>query len=352
MAHEILGERFIGRSKPAWHNLGTVFGEGEQLLASEAARRIAGDIQVRPRELYYRDQDGLLVKVDGHQAIVRSPLPDDPKEKIFGITTEKWHPVAYPDLAGALDELSKKYKVETCGLIQDGSLMFLSLRGPDFSVKGDQMQDYFIANLSNQPGNSHKVLASPVRVVCFNTNMAADSRASINLRVTHSAGAKEKIKLAADLVAKFKEMTGKMRETFESFAETPVTAEGLEAILNAAFPDPRIPAELRLLQTAVGNSQEQGALKEALGTQFNRILKAQETYDKAKDRTVVLRTASKERFELFEPRNQRGTVWAAYNAATEVSDWREGRNADEGTVWGGRAREKAHAFTAATALVN
>lgn len=60
-----------------------------------------------------------------------------------------------------------------------------------------------------------------------------------------------------------------------------------------------------------------------------------------------LRLAGVERFEAFDPDNLRGTVWAAYNAATEVSDWREGRGAEVASVWGGRAREKASAFTEA-----
>ena len=352
MAHEILGDRFMGRAKPAWHNLGTVFGENTEMLASDAARQIAGGLNIRTAPIFYRSEAGVMIPVDKHQAVVRGPISDDPKEKVFGITTERWHPANYIDLAGALDELSRKYKVETCGLIQDGSLMFLSLRGPNFSIKGDEMKDYFICNLSNQPGNSHKVLASPVRVVCFNTNLMADKQSLISLRVPHSADAKERIKLAADLVARFKEMTGKMRATFELFADTPISKEGLEAITKAAFPDPRMPAELRLLQTAVSNSQEAGALKEALGEKFNRILEAQEKHDKAKERTTELRGTVKARFETFDPPRLRGTVWAAYNSVTEVADWREGRNADEASVWGGRAREKAHAFTAALALVN
>jgi hypothetical protein len=55
--------------------------------------------------------------------------------------------------------------------------------------------------------------------------------------------------------------------------------------------------------------------------------------------------------EAFDPANLRGTVWAAYNAVTEVSDWREGRNADESALFGSRAQEKSRAFNAAYALV-
>lgn len=336
----------MGRAKPAWHGLGKVFGEGDVLLASEAVKQVAGDVVVNARPLYYHGPDGAEVQAGKYQAIVRSPLPDDPNEKVFGVTTERWNGVNYGEIACALDELSKSYKVETAGLIQDGSLCFISLRGPDFSVSGDEMQDYFIANLSNQPGNSHKILAAPVRVVCFNTNAAANNQSSINLSIPHSKEAGMRIKLAASLVVQFKEMTKNIRQTFEQFAAIPIGPKGVLDIAKATFPRPPVPSELQLFNRAL-NSQEQGALQDAMGPQFNRIVKAQESFEVSCNRAQKLQETVVERAEAFNPTNLRGTLWAAYNAATEVSDWREGKGADVSSVWGGRAREKAAAFAEA-----
>ena len=56
-------------------------------------------------------------------------------------------------------------------------------------------------------------------------------------------------------------------------------------------------------------------------------------------------------FEHFEPAHLRGTAWAAYNAVTEVADWREGRGADASALFGGRAKEKSRAYEAAMVLV-
>jgi hypothetical protein len=69
------------------------------------------------------------------------------------------------------------------------------------------------------------------------------------------------------------------------------------------------------------------------------------------DNALALREAAKERFEAFDPPRLRGTVWAAYNAVTEVADWREGRNADESALFGGRAKEKSRAYAAAMELI-
>ena len=350
MAHEILGERFISRVRPAWHGLGRQFEEGRVISASEAVREVAGDVEVTPRKVFYESDSGDKVEIPKHTAIVRSALPDDPQEKVFGIATERWHAISYVKLARFLDELSKTYKVETCGLIQDGSLCFLSLRGPDFSVQGDQMQDYFICNFSNQVGNSHKVMAAPVRVVCFNTNAAANAASSINLAVPHSANASERIGLAASLVAKFKEMSARTREIFDLFGRTPVTLDDAALIFSRAFPAPPIPAELRLFRHAM-ESQDAGALREAMGAKFNKIAKAEERHENAIKRVTELRSTARERFDSFDPTNLRGTAWAAYNAATEVSDWREGRGADVSSVWGTRAREKANAYAATLEVI-
>lgn len=346
MAHQIMGERFIGRVRPAWHGLGTTFAEDRMILASEAVEEIAGDIKVDAHSVYFEKPDGSYEKLPSYQAIIREPTKDDAEIKVLGVTTERWHAVNYPKLARAMDELSKTYKVETCGLIQGGATCFLSLRGPDFSVKGDEMQDYFVANLSNQPGEAHKILAAPVRVVCFNTNMLAASKASINLSIPHSADAPERLALASKLVAQFKEMTKRTREYFEDFAEAQIDTVGLNRILGAAFPHPPLPAELRLFQNAI-SAAEAGAIQKAMGENFNRIAKLQDTHDKDCERSDRLRMAGVERFEAFDPAKLRGTVWAAYNAATEVSDWREGRGAEVASVWGGRAREKSWAFAEA-----
>jgi len=351
MAHQILGQRFLGRSRPAWHGLGQVFDEDTSILASEAVKRVAGDIVVRPLPIFYKKEDGGTEEIKNYQAIVRSPTQDDPNEKIFGVTTERWNGVDYSEIAKSMDELSRTYKVETAGLIQEGALCFLSLRGPDFDVRGDQMQDYFIANLSNQPGNSHKILAAPVRVVCFNTNTAANNSASISFAIPHSIDAGAKIQVAATLVSQFKEMTKKMRETFERFASIQIGTSEITRIAKATFPLPTLPAELELFNRAL-NSQEQGALQEAMGSSFNRIVKAQEAFESGCKRSKQLQGTILERFEAFEPTNLRSTLWAGYNAATEVADWREGRGAEIASVWGTRGQEKARAFSESMALAN
>jgi hypothetical protein len=351
MAHQIMGRRFIARSKPAWHNIAQrIYAEDENPTARQAMAEVAGDLEVIRSPIWY-EVDGVQVKADSRSAIVRKATADDPAPKLLGITADSWVMTSYPELAAALDGMAKSYRVETAGVLQEGGLAFLCFRAEDWQVRGDEMRSYFAANFSLTPGVGHKVFHSPVRVVCWNTNTMADQQATINLSIPHSQDALQRIELASRLVSQFHEMKDKAKEIFEAFADQPVTAKDVDSIIFAAFQLPALPAKLRLLKQQLSDTEAE-AFKRALTPDLLIGLeKAQESYERQCEATAELRKVARERFEAFEPAQLRGTAWAAYNAVTEVADWREGRGADEGALFGGRAKEKSRAYEAAMALV-
>lgn len=348
MAHEIMGKRFISRVKPAWHGIGETFEAETAISASEAVAKVAGDISIIDVPVWIEKPGSdtlanMYTRLGNYKAIIREGTADDPDFKVMGVTTEKWQRVDFNELAKALDPLSKTYQVETCGLIFDGAVCFIAFKGPDFAVSGDKMQDYFLAELSMKPGRSHSVLASPVRAVCNNTCRMAETSSSIALKIPHSKAQTDRIGWAADIVSKFKEMTTKNREMFEQFAKTRITDENLDELLQAAWPSPPKPTEVKLLETIM-TSQEEGAIKSAMGVRFDQIIKAQHEHENRCKRVMKLRDAGRESFANFDPSNLRGTVWAGYNAVTEVADWREGAGAETSSMWGSRAQEKTRAF--------
>lgn len=350
MAHQIMGSRFISRSQPAWHNIAQrIFKADEVITAREAMKEVAGDIVIVRAPMTYT-VDGVTYTADD-SAIVRKPTADDPQARYLGNVAGAWAVPDFAGLAGALDPLSKTHKVETAGVLNNGGLAFLCFRGEDWAVKGDAMRSYFAANFSGTPGVGHKVFHSPVRVVCWNTNTMAEGSASINLGIPHSIDATQRIALAARLVAQFHEMKDAAKGIFEAFADRQVSAKDVDSIIYAAFQLPALPAKLRLLKTQLSET-EAAAFKRALTPDLlEGLAKEQERYDRQCEATLRLREVARERFEAFDPANLRGTAWAAYNAVTEVSDWREGRGADEGALFGSRAKEKGRAYEAAAALV-
>lgn len=350
MAHEIMGQRFIARSKPAWHNIAKrIFGEDERITAGEAMADVAGDIDVRSYPLTYTFE-GRTVETD-KRMLVRMPTFDSPIRIELGIATDSWVAASYAELAEALNDLGNRYKVETAGLLQDGGLAFLCFRGPNYDVKGDEMRDYFTANFSLTPGVGHKIFKSDVRTVCWNTNTQGERNATINLSIPHSKDVKLRVQLASRLAGQFHELSEKTQGIFTAFAERQVDQKDVDAIIYAAFQLPELPSKLKLLKQTLSEA-ESNAFKAALTpTLLADLAKAEETWDRQCQNVLALRAAAQESFEKFNPANLRGTAWAAYNAVTEVADWREGRNADESAVIGTRAKEKGRAFMAAMALV-
>lgn len=349
--HDIFGNRFIARSKPAWHNIARrIFGEDEVMTAREAMAEVASDIQVIRSPIWY-EMDGAQHKADGKTAIIRKPTMEDSYGKLLGITSDSWALTTYPELAGALDGLSGKYKVETAGILNEGGLAFLCFRGEDFAIRGDEMRSYFAANFSLTPGKGHKVLLSPVRVVCWNTNTMADEQANINLSIPHTSDALQRIELASRLVSQFHEMKDKAKAIFEAFADVHISAKEADSIFFAAFQMPDLPSKLRLLKNQLSETEAETFKRALTPDLLAGLVSAEEGYERNCETTRKLREAAVERFAAFDPPALGGTVWAAYNAVTEVSDWREGRGADESSLFGGRAKEKSRAYEAAMALI-
>lgn len=353
MAHKIFGQRFISRREPAWHNLGTIFPEGATIQPVEAVKRVAGDIHIERVPLYYelggnrRDAD--------HFGIVRLPTNDDPEPLVLGVTSERWHPTTYPELARSLDKMDAAvYKVETCGLLSGGALCFIALRGEDWSVLGqDAMKTYFLVNLSLQPGVGHRVVHTTVRVVCNNTNEAAIASSNIQLRVQHGADAAQQIGLAGDLVMRFRSAQDETKAIFDQFASTPAPREAVETIFRKAWPDPVLPARVRLLKNVVGEEGMEVFKKGLDPAALDSIVLAQERFEKQMAHIEEVREGGWDRYENFQPVPLRGTVWAAYNAVTETADWRgDGKTVGESVLIGSRGQEKIRAFGAACEVCN
>lgn len=354
MAHKIFGKRFISRAVPAWHNLGLVFDPSEEISPTEAARRVSGDIKVEACPLTYTSPAGTVLELPDHRAIIRMPTQEDGKEHLLGLTSKHWKPESYVDLTKPLDKIDQNhYKVETAGVLEKGGRFFMSLRGEDWSVIGDEMRTYFVVTLSLIPGVGHQILHTPVRVVCWNTQVMAEAQSGIRLRIGHDQDAAQEIGLCSTLLVRFREAQEKTKEIFETFAGTPAPRDTVDRIFSAAWPTPPIPQKLRLIRNATGSSEASEVFKGALDQDaLNSITNLQETWERKQATVEKIRAAGWERFETFEPKGMSGTVWAAYNAVTEVADWRgDGMKDQKATLFGSRAREKEKAFSEAMKII-
>ena len=349
--HDIFGTRFYSRQKAAWHNLGETFALDADVSVTDAVSRTAVGIEVEAAPLHYV-LDGEPHPTD-QRAIVRRPTADDPEHRLFGVASENWTVAQYLDYAKALDPLSDTFPVETCGVLRGGETLFLSLRGDSFAVQSvDEVENYFVCVLSQVPGKGHRVLFTPRRVVCQNTLTLGIRQAQVNLRVPHTGDPTGTVAFAAQLVAEMTRATEKVEAYFEAMAKTAVDSEGVETILRSAFPEPPMPAKVRLFQSL--SAQQLAVMK---GGHLNQAIMdaegAMESWVVATDRVRQIRDGARVLYAKFNSEHPHlaRTVWAAYNACTETSDWREGRgNVDHSAVFGPRSQEKVRAFKTALDL--
>ena len=349
--HEIFGNRFYSRQKAAWHRLGETFDLDDEVSVIDAVGKTAVGIEIDAAPLKY------VYEGEAHQtdqrAIIRKPTHDDPEPRVFGIASENWTVAQYLDYAKALDPLSETFPVETCGVLKGGETLFLALRGDAFAVQSvDEIENYFVCVLSQVPGKGHRVLFTPRRVVCQNTLSLGIRQATINLRIPHTGDPTGTVAFAAQLVTEMTRATEKVQAYFEAMAKTPVGEEGLDRILKEAFPEPAVPAKVRLFQNLT--PQQLGVMKNSsLNQAIMDAEAAMESWITSTDRVRQIRDGARVLYSKFNDEHPQfaRTVWAAYNAATETSDWREGRgDVDHSVVFGPRAQEKVRAFRVATEL--
>ncbi|MEP0547592.1 MAG: DUF932 domain-containing protein [Rhodothermales bacterium] len=354
--HDIFGNRFYSRQKAAWHRLGETFDLDDEVSVVDAVGKTAVGIEIDAAPLKYV-YEGEAYQTD-QSAIIRKPTPDDPEPRVFGIASENWTVAQYLDYATALDPLSETFPVETCGVLKGGETLFLALRGDAFAVQSvDEIENYFVCVLSQVPGKGHRVLFTPRRVVCQNTLSLGIRQATINLRIPHTGDPTGTVAFAAQLVTEMTRATEKVQAYFEAMAKTPVGEEGLDRILKEAFPDPAMPTKVRLFQSLT--PQQLGVMKNSTtgSRRLNQAIMdaeaAMESWMTSTDRVRQIRDGARVLYSKFNDEHPQfaRTVWAAYNAATETSDWREGRgDVDHSVVFGPRSQEKVRAFRAAIEL--
>jgi len=356
MSHELVGSeehgyRFNYKNEPGWHSLGTSYGENESPTSEDAVGRATEGVRVVKTPIQFTIDDQIYTS-DSQFNIVRMPIREDDRMREFGVVGSSWQLESYANCAKIFNKLTEQYPVETCGLIKHGSLCFLALRADDWDVSGDKLTSYLVIQLSMQPGESHRVLHTNVRVVCNNTLQLAIGGAALNIKIPHEADSTSQMALAADIVKAFHESKDQAKRVCEFLTQAEFTVDEALAVFARAFPAPAMPRKLRILHKAFPDVTDRVTYVKSLDDEeLKNLKKAEERYEQMLVRSGNLRDMAMEKFQNFDTPSFSGTAWAAYNAATEVSDWREGRNQFESAFVGSRAQEKVRAFSATTDLV-
>jgi hypothetical protein len=342
MAANIFGERFLGRDKPAWHQIGTVFTGDKLVVDAVSESKLDYSVILSPLMATMSTILGkITVPVVGKQAIVREATADDPENRIFGVVGDDYKIIQNTELAQMLDSLLPDYKLETIGALGKGETIFYVLRLPgDEEIAGDQIKQYFLVTDTKDGKTALRIAFTPVRTVCQNTLVSGLNAATVKVGLSHTDDLTYNLDFRLNLLGKLDKAQRDTMDTFGKLAEVIIKMPSVDKILESAYPIPGKPAKVELLDENPGWFEGRTDLREHLSDVNQQWLYycklAQTRREEAKNRLEKLN-------DEF-PKIAR-TPWAVWQACVENEDFRDGpESMYASAIFGDRAKTKIRAF--------
>tara|TARA_R110000824_G_scaffold17485_7_gene70890 strand:- start:2323 stop:3378 length:1056 start_codon:yes stop_codon:yes gene_type:complete len=348
MGHNVFGERFHSLRVPAWHSLGTTFTEA--ISASEsliAARMLYG---INKYDLVALVEDGTKAIQLEQKAIIRDPTEDDNEFKVFGVASDQYKIMQNSELGTLLDPLTNKWPVETVGALGNGETVFITLDAGEIRIKDDYVHQYFLITDTKNGTKALQIAFTPVRVVCQNTLSTAMNAATMEIKIKHDEELFREAEFHLKLTGRMQVARDQVIDKFEAMANTTISDEEFKTVLDAAYPMPKKPKRVALLDSITPDSLDKDTTLELM----SRYKQQSDAYESGVESVVNLRNEVTKKLWDEQYRVSRATTktaWSAYNAITEAEDWRNGNNAQVNSLIGLRAKTKKRAFAAAMELV-
>ena len=357
MAHELYGERFLGRRDMAWHGLGKVFPQEMAIGVLEAVESAGCDYIVHkvPLTANVGEIDGISapVTLGNKVALMREPTDDEPMWQFFGTASEDYGLLQNTDIARVVETLNEVWPIETVGALKQGRTFFLTLDAGSEDVAGEEIRKFFLVTDTKDGGTSAKIAFTPVRVVCQNTLTAGMKRAINSASIPHNINAISELEFRIDLLKKLTEAQTATMNSFRAMAQTQVDDDAVKLIFASAYPYPAKPKKVVLLEELGQDIQNLPEYDEVI----EGLKEVGSTYQYFIERADLFREAVAENYaELNEkhPENA-GTAWLAWQAVTEAEDWRRGPSTagkiEASTLFGARAQAKRRAYNTAMEFV-
>ncbi|MDN5898473.1 MAG: DUF945 domain-containing protein [Brachybacterium sp.] len=231
--------------KDAWHRLGTTVRD-HAFTAEEAMRlgHLGGwDVRKLPLTASEITDDGVTsIEAPGFATVRTNPFTGQPEA--LGVVGNAYTPLQNEDHAEFLNLLADESGAvfDTAGSLHGGRQVFLTMKLPDsLTVGGSDRIDLNIAALNRHDGTgAFRILVTPVRVVCANTQSAALANHEASFSIRHTRNAKAAVQSAREALG----LTFTYVEAFEAEAERMIQTSMNEAYFDAlvsetfGLPDP------------------------------------------------------------------------------------------------------------------
>jgi len=360
VVHDLFGERFVGMRTPAWHKLGITIPADQQPSAVEAFELGRLNFRYHVLPIGVTLPDGTVVPTDKKKAVYREPTPDSPEWKHLGVVDESFAVLQNSDLAAGVDAIAQRtgWTFETAGALGSGETIFTCLKTGKHSIKGDEVDSYFLVSDGKAGNRALQISVTPVRVVCQNTLIMSDSNSNLMITVPHSAGVEDQYNFWLNMISSLQRSQEVVFEDLRRLADKKITDEIARAIIADAFPEPVMNQKVKLARSIPDLTIEADVAEEATG----KLAKDVEAYEYNLAQARRWREGTFELYERFNSGNEQGgsmspaalqalqgTAYAAVQAVTEACDW-GGMNRDSvasATLFGARAGQKARAWNSA-----
>ena len=322
MAHELATNHTNGRhammyvGTPPWHKLGVALAEPATAAAAIDAAGLGYDVESLP--VFAAGPAG-PIDIPTLRLNIRSDT-----QVSLGVVSDKYRVVQNRQAFGFLDSLGAggEGTYHTAGALGRGERVWLLAQLPDPLRVGrtdDLVEKYLLLYNSHDASSALRVLWTPTRVVCWNTCSAAlRAGEGVGLTIAHTGAIEGKVAEARRVLGLATNYFAAFGEGADLLAGRQVSRVQLDSYFAALYPDPAEgadPARARSTRMTLHGLFEQGMGQDMLGV--------------------------------------KGSIWAAYNALTELVDHHQGkdpRRRMEGAWLGDGAKLKRRAWDLAIDL--
>lgn len=289
-----------------WHTLGQPVGHDMTVEEAMEHAHLGGwDVRKVPLMIPAEVTDAGVfgdIAVPDQFGVVRTN-PINGERDYLGVVGNVYDPIQNEQTAGFIQSVVDEFgaNLETAGSLGNGRDVFITMKLPHtMEIQGVNgfvdKTEYYLAALNNHTGKtSFRLILTPIRIVCRNTQQMALSAAKTSWKVRHTATAVGRVQEAREKLGLVWKSIGNIDAEFQKLAEIPVTFTEAKA--------------------------------------FTEKLVNLEKVDPDSTAATRRRNASGQILNLFANSDTikpiAGTRYALYNAVTEYVDWFQGvRGAD------------------------
>ncbi|QAY16206.1 hypothetical protein SEA_SONALI_94 [Arthrobacter phage Sonali] len=229
---------FVSAREHAWHKLGTV--TDDAMTAEDAMEKahLAG-WKVRTEPMMVHLPDGRVLQTGNAYGVVRDNPFIDGQVDYLGPVGGSYTPIQNEEHAELLNALVDESGAhfETAGSLREGKEVFVTMKLPQHMMIGDiDPVEVYLAGCNRHDGRgAFKLITTPVRIVCANTQAAAIANAYSSFSVRHTKNYAQAMQVAREALGlTFKYIDG-FQEEAEKMIQESITDAEFDKIIDRVF---------------------------------------------------------------------------------------------------------------------